>query len=73
MSIEYCESCDTYIDTDEDVEGVYLTTAAVLYGDSPEPSYTTFSCSNCQDELRDEYESREAHEEQIGQDKRRGY
>jgi len=66
MSMEFCEGCDRDIDTDYDINGVYITTKAVLYGDNPEPESVTFSCGDCQDKLQDEYESLEAAREDHG-------
>ena len=72
MSMEYCESCDMEIDTDYDCEGIYITTPAVLYGESPEPEYVTFSCGDCQKKMWDEYESRMGAECDHFEAKRRG-
>ena len=72
MSMEYCEACDMNIDTDYDCEGTYITTKAALYGESPEPEYTTFLCSLCTETAVMEFESMEAAAEDNGRARMRG-
>ena len=71
MSIEYCEECDTYIDTDGNPEGVYITTPAILYGESPEPSSTVYMCEDCNENKIMDQESLEAAEVDYYEEKRR--
>ena len=72
MGIEYCETCDMEIDTDYDCEGTYITTPAVLYGESPEPEYTEFLCSICTETAVLAFESTEAAECDEGMARMRG-
>ena len=70
-SLEYCEMCDTEIDLHE-VEGMYITTPAVLYGDNPAPEYTDFTCAPCYEKKMSLHESMEDAECDHYEAKRRG-
>jgi len=63
MSMEYCETCDRNIDTDEMAEGEYRDIGHC---------FTQYKCEDCCDEELIEYESLEAAKEDHDEAKRRG-